>query len=85
VTCSPKTVPPRVRLLWDNHNPRGGLFHEELTIQSGAGDLCPEASGVGHTCSRGPSQDGDRRADLLSLEVEVRRHGCGRGQEASYS
>jgi putative transposase len=41
--CSPKTVPPRVRLLWDNHNSRGGLFHEEFTLQSGAGSLCHEA------------------------------------------
>lgn len=39
VTCSPKTVPPKVRLLWDNHILRGGLFHEEFEAHAGAGSL----------------------------------------------
>jgi len=43
VTCPPKTVPSIVRLLWDNHASRGGLFHEELTVQSRAGGLRHEA------------------------------------------
>ena len=43
LTCPPKTVPPGVRLLWDNHTLLGGLFYEELTVQSRAGSLCHEA------------------------------------------
>ena len=43
VTCSPKTVPPKVRLLWDNHTLRGGLYHEEFKVHAGAGSLCHAA------------------------------------------
>lgn len=42
--CSPKSVPSGVRLLWDNHTLRGGLFNEKLTVQSRAGSLRDEAS-----------------------------------------
>jgi putative transposase len=47
--CSPKTVPPGVRLLWDNHILRGGIFHEEFTVFGGAGGVCHEAGGVRHS------------------------------------
>lgn len=39
LTCSPKTVPPKVRFLWDNHTLRGGLYHEEFKVHAGAGSL----------------------------------------------
>jgi putative transposase len=39
VTFSPKTVPAKVRFLWDNHTLRGGLYHEEFKVHAGAGSL----------------------------------------------
>ena len=49
MTCPPETEPGGVRLLWDNHNLKGALFHEKLTIFSGAGSLCHGAGRVGHS------------------------------------
>ena len=39
LTCPPKTVPAKMRFLWDNHTLRGGLYHEEFKVHAGAGSL----------------------------------------------
>jgi putative transposase len=41
--CPPKTVPPGVRILWDNHTIIGGLFHEEFQVHARTGSLCHAA------------------------------------------
>ena len=41
--CPPKTVPAKVRFLWDNDTLTGGLFHEEFTVHGGASSFCHEA------------------------------------------
>ena len=50
LTCSPKTVPTGVRLLWDNHTSRGGS-HEKLTVFSGTGSFRHAAGRVRYPCA----------------------------------
>ncbi len=76
--CSPKTGPPIMLVFRDDKvMEKGAVIYEEEQVHRGVGGIRFEAGRVRYTGVRSMPQNGDQRTDFLSMEEEVRRHGCG--------